>query len=76
MWINLFSWGIAVAIFKALGQLSYLLHSPAGAVAFIGVIYKANLNFVWSPILFSSLVLVIFNRILNKKNNISSTLDI
>jgi len=36
-----------VAIAIALGQLFCCLHSPAGAVALLGVIYKANLNFVF-----------------------------
>tara|TARA_Y100000589_G_scaffold53836_1_gene44718 strand:- start:274 stop:789 length:516 start_codon:yes stop_codon:yes gene_type:complete len=68
---NSFSCGLAVAIAIALGQLFRCLHPPAGAVALLGVISKANLNFVLSPVLLGSLVLVIwgiiFNRICNKK---------
>ena len=68
---NSFSCGLAVAIAIALGQLFRCLHPPAGAVALLGVISKANLNFVLSPVLLGSLVLVIwgiiFNRIFNKK---------
>ena len=60
-----------MAIAIALGQLFRCLHPPAGAVALLGVISKANLNFVLSPVLLGSLVLVIwgiiFNRIFNKK---------
>ena len=70
---NSFSCGIAVAISIALGQLFRCLHPPAGAVAFLGVISKANLNFVLSPVLLGSFVLVIwgiiFNRIFNKKKS-------
>tara|TARA_B100000212_G_scaffold106339_1_gene78786 strand:- start:1918 stop:2433 length:516 start_codon:yes stop_codon:yes gene_type:complete len=69
--INSFSCGLAVAIAIALGQLFRSLHPPAGAVALLGVISKANLNFVLSPVLLGSLVLVIwgiiFNRLFNKK---------
>ena len=68
---NFFSCGLAVAIAIALGQFFRCLHPPAGAVAFLGVISKANLNFVLSPVLIGSIVLVIwgiiFNRIFNKK---------
>ena len=68
---NSFSCGLAVAIAIALGQLFRCLHPPAGAVALLGVISKANFNFVLSPVLLGSLVLVtwgiIFNRIFNKK---------
>ena len=66
-----FSCAIAVAIAIALGQLFRCLHPPAGAVALLGVISKANLSYVLSPVLLGSLVLVIwaiiFNRIFNKK---------
>ena len=68
---NHFSCGLAVATTIALGQLLRCLHPPAGAVALLGVISKANFNFVLSPVLLGSLVLVtwgiIFNRIFNKK---------
>jgi len=55
---NSFSCGIAVAITIALGQLFRCLHPPAGAVALLGVISQANLNFVLSPVLIGSIVLV------------------
>ena len=68
---NSFSCGIAVAIAIAFGQLFRCLHPPAGAVALLGVISNANLNFIFSPVLIGSLILVmwgiIFNRISNKK---------
>ena len=68
---NSLSCGFAVAIAIALGQLFRCLHPPAGAVALLGVISKVNLNFVLSPVLLGSLVLVmwgiIFNNIFNKK---------
>ena len=68
---NSFSCGIAVAITIALGQLFRCLHPPAGAVALLCVISNANLNFILSPILIGSLILVmwgiIFDRISNKK---------
>ncbi len=69
---NSFSCGIAVAIAIAFGQLFRCLHPPAGAVALLGVISNANLNFILSPVLIGSLILVtwgvIFNRISNKKS--------
>ena len=69
---NSFSCGIAVAIAIAFGQLFRCLHPPAGAVALLGVISNANLNFIFSPVLIGSLILVmwgiIFNRISNKKS--------
>ncbi len=53
----------------AFGQLFRYLRPPAGAIALLGVISKANLNFVLSPVLPGSLVLfilgIIFNRIFN-----------
>ena len=68
---NSFSCGLAVAIALALGQLLRCLHPPAGAVALLGVISKANLKFVLYPVLLGSIALVIwgiiFNRIFNKK---------
>ncbi len=68
---NSFSCGLAVAISIALGQLFRCLHPPSGAVALLGVISKADLNFVFSPILLGSIALliwaIIFNRIFNKK---------
>ena len=68
---NYFSCGLAVEIAIALGQLFRCLHPPAGAVALLGVISKANLNFVLYPVLLGSVLLVIwviiFNRIFNKK---------
>ncbi len=69
---NSFSCGIAVAIAIALGQLFRCLHPPAGAVALLGVISNASLNFILSPVFIGSLTLVmwgiIFNRISNKKS--------
>ena len=69
---NSFSCGIAVAMAIAFGQLFRCLHPPAGAVALLGVISNANLNFIFSPVLIGSLILVmwgiIFNRISNKKS--------
>ena len=69
---NYFSCGLAVAIAIALGQLFRCLHPPAGAVALLGVISNANLNFILFPVLIGSLILVmwgiIFNRISNKKS--------
>ena len=68
---NSFSCGLAVSIAIAFGQLFRCLHPRAGAVALLGVISNANLNFVFFPILIGSLILVmwgiIFNRISNKK---------
>ena len=48
----------------------YCLHPPEGTFALLGVISKANLNFILSPVLLGSVVLVIlgisFNPIFNK----------
>ena len=70
---NYFSCGIAVAIAIAFGPLFRCLQPPAGADALLGVISNANLNFILSPILIGSLILVmwgiIFNRI-SYKNSI------
>ena len=63
---NSFSCGLAVAIAIALGQLFRCLHPPAGAVALLGVISQANLNFVLSPVLIGSVVLVILGIIVNR----------
>ncbi len=69
---NSFSCGIAVATAIAFGQLFRCLHPPAGAVALLGVISNANLNYIIFPIFIGSLILVlwviIFNRISNKKS--------
>ena len=69
---NSFSCGIAVAMAIDFGQLFRSLHPPAGAVALLGVISNANLNFILSPILIGSSILVmwgiIFNRISSKKS--------
>ena len=69
---NSLSCGIAVASAIALGQLFRCLHPPSGAVALLGVISNANLNFIFSPVLLGSSLLVIwaiiFNRIFKKLN--------
>ena len=69
---NSFSCGIAEAITIAFGQLFRSLYPPAGAVALHGIISNANLNFILSPILIGSFILVmwgiIFNRISKKKS--------
>tara|TARA_Y100001978_G_scaffold27639_1_gene23595 strand:- start:468 stop:983 length:516 start_codon:yes stop_codon:yes gene_type:complete len=63
---NSFSCGLAVAIAITLGQLFRCLHPPAGAIAILGVISQANLNFVLSPVLIGSVVLVILGIIVNR----------
>lgn len=60
--------GLAVGLTIALGQLLRCLHPPAGAVALLGVLLKANPAFVLMPVLSGSLLLtlmaVVFNRLL------------
>ncbi|MEB3165216.1 MAG: HPP family protein [Cyanobacteriota bacterium] len=50
--------GLAVALSITLGQLWRCLHPPAGAVALLGVLLKAEPAFVVMPILAGSLLLV------------------
>jgi len=70
---NSFSCGIAVAVAIAFGQLFRCLHPPAGAVALLGVISNANLNFILSPVLTGSLILVMWGIIFNRISNTKST---
>tara|TARA_B100000575_G_C22886829_1_gene516330 strand:+ start:329 stop:553 length:225 start_codon:yes stop_codon:yes gene_type:complete len=55
-----------MAIAIALGQLFRCLHPLVGAVALVGVISQANFNFVLSPVLIGSVVLVILGIIINR----------
>ena len=61
-----------MAIAIAFGKLFRCLHPQAGAVALLGIIFNANLNFILSPVLIASLIFVmwgiIFNRISKKKS--------
>ena len=51
--------GLAVGITIALGQLLRCLHPPAGAVALLGVLLKAQPVFVLLPMLSGSLLLTL-----------------
>ena len=51
--------GLAVAVTIALGQVLRCLHPPAGAVALLGVLLKAQPGFVVMPVLTGSLVLML-----------------
>ncbi len=53
---NSFSCGFAVAITKVLDNY-FVAFTLAGAVALVGVISNANLNFILSTILLGSLIL-------------------
>tara|TARA_Y100001968_G_C18999390_1_gene545171 strand:- start:42 stop:578 length:537 start_codon:yes stop_codon:yes gene_type:complete len=52
--------GFAVASAIALGQRFRCLHPPAGAVALLGVLSNAPPLFILIPVLFGSLLLLIF----------------
>lgn len=58
--------GLAVGLTIALGQQLRCLHPPAGAVALLGVLLKAQPGFVFSPMLVGSVLLtlmaVLFSR--------------
>jgi len=62
-----FSMGLAVGLTIALGQAMRCLHPPAGAVALLGVLLKAQPVFVLMPMLVGSLLLtlmaVLFSRL-------------
>ena len=59
--------GVAVGLAIALGQQLRCLHPPAGAVALLGVLLKAQPGFVLAPVLLGSVVLtlmaVLFSRL-------------
>ena len=51
--------GLAVAVTITLGQVLRCLHPPAGAVALLGVLLKAQPGFIWMPVLSGSLVMMV-----------------
>jgi len=57
--------GLAVAVTIALTQAMRTVHPPAGAVALVGVLDHANWDFVFTPVLVGSLVLVLWTLVLN-----------
>jgi CBS-domain-containing membrane protein len=67
------AWVMALAVATAikLMQLTRTLHPPGGAIALLGVTSQASWDFVWTPILAGSLVLVfctiIFNNLVSGK---------
>ncbi len=61
---NSFSCGITGAIAIALELLFRCLHSLTITVDLLGVIYNANLNFILSPLLIGSLMLIMLGIIL------------
>ena len=73
---NSFSCGIVVAIAISFEQLFHCIHPSAGAVALFGVISNANLNFILSPVLIGSLILVMWGIIFNSISNKNSTCPI
>ncbi len=50
-------WVMGVDI--VLGQVLRCLHPPAGAVALLGVLLKAQAGFIWMPVLSGSLVMML-----------------
>ena len=55
---SFFTSGIAVGLTIALGQAFRCLHPPAGAVALLGVLFKASPIFIFIPVLSGSLILL------------------
>ncbi|HEY9300820.1 MAG TPA: HPP family protein, partial [Phormidium sp.] len=53
-------WVMALAVATAikLMQLTKTLHPPGGAIALLGVMSQAGWDFVWTPILLGSIVIV------------------
>lgn len=66
-------WVMALAVATAikLMQLTRTLHPPGGAVALVGVMSHANLQFILTPVLLGSLVMVIctiaYNNLISRK---------
>ncbi|KEF42908.1 MAG: HPP family protein [Cyanobium sp. CACIAM 14] len=60
-WLGQAPWvmGLAVGLTIGLSQRLRCLHPPAGAVALLGVLLKAEPSFVLSPILVGSMLLVL-----------------
>lgn len=54
-------WVMALAVATAikLMQLTRTLHPPGGAIALLGVMSNADWDFVWTPILLGSIVMVL-----------------
>ena len=63
---NSFSCAIAVASAITLGQIFRCLHPPSGAVALLGVISNSEFNYILSPVLVGSIVLVLWGIIFNR----------
>ena len=58
--------GLAVGLAIALGQALRCLHPPAGAVALLGVLFRAKGGFVLVPVLAGSLLLVLMAVLFNR----------
>jgi CBS-domain-containing membrane protein len=63
-------WVMALAVATAikLMQLTKTLHPPGGAVALVGVMSKAQLSFIFTPVLVGSIILlfctIVFNNVM------------
>lgn len=63
-------WVMALAVATAikLMQLTKTLHPPGGAVALVGVMSKADLSFIFTPVLLGSIILlfctIVFNNLM------------
>lgn len=60
-------WVMALAVATAikLMQLTKTLHPPGGAIALLGVMSNADWDFVWTPILLGSILMVLCTVIFN-----------
>lgn len=67
-------WVMALAVATAIKvmQLTKTLHPPGGAVALVGVMSHASWNFLFTPVLVGSIIMVVctvvFNNIVSKRH--------
>ncbi|MBD2089801.1 HPP family protein [Microcoleus sp. FACHB-1515] len=60
-------WVMAIAVATAikLMQLTRTLHPPGGAVALVGVMSGVSWDFLWTPVLAGSIVIILCTLVLN-----------
>lgn len=60
-------WVMALSVATAIKvmQLTKTLHPPGGAVALVGVMSEANLNFLFTPVLLGSIILLLCTLVFN-----------
>lgn len=66
-WFGSEPWVMALAVATAikLMQLTKTLHPPGGAIALLGVMSNASWDFIWTPILLGSILMVLCTVIYN-----------